>query len=372
MPPGWGRVAEGDIPPRGDGAGQSRGARVGRAGEVVASALQTELSQWRRSRTLEAAARALEGAPTPHLRTSRGIARTAVAAAPVEVWSYDAATGRDTLVQRTGGAASTDAVARQAYENAVRVMEYYKRVHGRNSYDNRGTVLKLRVHAPDAGTGQTPANNAYWFNDEGRIWLGDGDGRAYSPFGNAVDVVAHEFTHGVVDAEVRLDTWGQEGGLHESFSDVMATGLDGNWQIGEGIKTPGVPGDAIRDLQNPKWNNAKSLPPGENEPHALANIPNHAAYKVATKVGADNMRKIWYSALTDHLRGNSGFAGARQATLAAAKALYGEKSSEWAAVRDAWEAVGVDERTAKEFFYSAEHGFSMSVEAVQQLKVKLG
>lgn len=296
--------------------------------------------------------------------------RTVTARSHVEVWAYDATSGQDVLAQVTDGPTSANAVVRQAYANAVRVLDYYRSEFGRDGHDGRGTTLKLRVHAPDAETGRGQANNAYWFNDEGRIWLGDGDGSLFAPLGNAVDVVGHEFTHGVIDSEVTLRTWGQEGALHESFADVLATGLDGNWQIGETVFTPGVPGDAIRDLQHPKWDNATKLPVGASEPHELADVPNHAAFRVAQTVGASTMRRIWYTALTEHLQNGSGYAGARQATLGAAEMLYGTKSREYTAVRDAWEAVGVDATTAKEFFYSQSTGFRFDVRSVERIRAR--
>lgn len=284
----------------------------------------------------------------PDIAMLAGANRPAAAAARIEVYSYDAQAGVDTLAQQSGGTASTDAVVRTAYVNAQLVLDYYQRAFGRNSHDGRGSVLKLRVHAPDATTGQVPANNAYWFRDEGRLWFGDGDGSLFSPLGNAADVVAHEFTHAVIDSEVRLEYVGQQGGLHESFSDVLATGVDGNFTVGEGVYTPDVPGDALRDLAHPTYDNARTLPSWVNEPHELAAIPNYAAYKVAQAVGGDHMRQIWYVGLTGYLQSNAGFAGAMEATVSAARKLYGTDSREYAAVRDAWAAVGVDRNTPLE------------------------
>lgn len=264
----------------------------------------------------------------------------------VEVWSHDAATGTDRLVQATGGAGTSDKVARTAFDNATRVDTYFRTTFGRNGWDDRGSVTKVLVHAPDVD-GSPRMNNARWYLEEGRIWLGDGDGTLFAPLGNAVDVMGHEFTHGVVDAEVKLTYEGQEGALHESFADVLATGLDGNLTIGEDVFTPSTPGDSLRDIANPTWANAKTLPAWVNEVHDLSGIPSLAAVKVAGKLGAGEMRRIWYAALTDHLKAHSGFAGAAQATLAAAERMFGASSSQLAAVRDAWAAVGVDAGTPK-------------------------
>jgi bacillolysin/thermolysin len=282
------------------------------------------------------------------------------AAARVETWGYNWATHKDDLLGAAGTRPTTDPIAQTAYDNAAKVLDYYRNTYGRNSYDNRGATLKIRVHAPDADTGKPNANNAYWFNDEGRIWLGDGDGVNFTPLGNGADVLAHEFTHAVIDSEVNLDTWGQNGGLHESFSDVMASGVDGNWQIGEGVYTPKTPGDSLRDLKNPRWHRLQDMTPGESEVHNLAEVPNYAAYKVAEVIGGNTMRKIWYLAITDHFKGNSGFTGARQATIAAAEVLYGKTSKESAAVRDAWTAVGITDHTPPSFWSPADAKFDIA------------
>lgn len=266
----------------------------------------------------------------------------------IEVWVPAADGGIDLIAQKSGGAVSDDPIVREAFENGKRVLEYVRREFGRDSFDGRGTVLKLRVHAPDPETGEVRANNAFWFNDEKRIWLGDGDGENFAPLGGGADVVAHEFFHGVMDAEAAMIYQGQEGALHESFADVLATGVDGNWQIGENVFTPGTPGDALRDVSNLKHKDWRSFPAGEAEVHAMSEVPSHAAYLVGKSLGAETMRKVWYTALTDHLRDHSGFAGARDATIAAARVLYGARSEQAQAIEDAWTAVGIDAATPKE------------------------
>ncbi len=267
---------------------------------------------------------------------------------PIEVWVPGADGGLDVIAQRTGGPASADRDVQTAFKNGRRVLEYVQREFGRSSFDGRGTTLKLRVHAPDPLTNEPNANNAFWFNDEQRIWLGDGDSELFAPLGGGADVVAHEFFHGVIDSELKLSYAGQEGALHESFADVLASGVDGNWQLGEDVYTPGVAGDALRDLSALTWTDWRTFPRGEDEVHAMSEVPSHAAFLVGKAIGAAEMRRLWYTALTDHLRDGAGFAGARDATIAASRVLYGTRSSQTQAVIDAWAAVGIDATTPKE------------------------
>ncbi len=280
--------------------------------------------------------------------------------APVQVYSYDSTTGKDTLVIPPNGSQqgvlSADPTADTAFRHAKEVVEYYSRSFGRNSYDNKGSVVTLRIHAPGI-FGEVPANICFWLQDEKRIWLGDGDGDAFATggMGDAKDVVAHEFTHAVIDSEVKLDdTNAEQMSLHESISDVLATGIDGNWTIAEKIRTPKIPGDALRDMANPTYTNMKTLPAWVVLPHEIADVPNHAAYLVAQKIGAEAMRKLWYSALTDHLKNNSSLSGLRKATVAAAKEVFGADSEKFNAVKDAWSAVGIEDATPARYVTEGE------------------
>ena len=289
--------------------------------------------------------------PAPASATSMPVAATsATSGVPVEVWIPDEKGGIDRLVHATDGVQSTDPVVLEAYATARKVLDYYQREFGRSSFDGDGTVLKLRVHASDPYTGEKSSSNAYWFNDEGRMWLGSGDGQTFKPLGGAKDVVAHEFAHGIVDDEVKLEYIGQQGALHEHIADILAFGVDGNWQIGEDALTDQAPVRHLRDLSNLTHKDWRSFPAWEDEVHAMSEVPSHAAYLVGEKLGAGELRKIWYSAVTDHLKDNAGFAGLRDATIAAAGALHGTDSSQLLAVQEAWDAVGILSDTPKDRF----------------------
>ncbi len=261
----------------------------------------------------------------------------------VEVSSYDDATGTETIVMRTGDVegSAADAMTRAAYDNARKVAEYYRNSYGRDGFDGKGSATRVVLHATDP-------DNAFWYPDEKRIWLGDGK-QYFAPLAYGLDVIAHEFTHGVVSSEVKLNYIGQEGALDESFADVMATGIDGNELIGEDVYTPNVAGDALRDMRRPEhYSHISKMPTWEDEPHKMGEIGSLAAIRTSDKIGNEAMRRIWYTALTDKLKSHTGFAGAMQATIAAAEKLYGAGSEAAAAVKAGWESVGVSAATPKD------------------------
>ncbi|MCW2926138.1 MAG: peptidase family protein [Thermoleophilia bacterium] len=261
----------------------------------------------------------------------------------VEVW--DMSSGIEQPVEAATLLQGSDPALSLAYEQALRVDEFMRGRLGRNGFDAAGAPLRIVVHAPNED-GTPNMNNAYWDNSTKRIYLGDGDGDLFAPLGNALDVLVHEATHAMVDAEVNLRYEGQQGGVNESWADVMGSLADpDDWTIGEDVFTPATPGDSIRDLEHPRFGHVTQLPKGAViEPHDYSGIPSLAAVRVAKELGREEMGRIWYDALVDHLDSRAGYAGAARATLDAAAELHGTRSDAVTAVLSAWKSVGVDPR----------------------------
>lgn len=261
----------------------------------------------------------------------------------VEVW--DMSSGVEQPVTGAALITNSDDVITTAYEQALKVDAFLRDKLGRNGWDDKGSPIRIVVHAPNED-GTPNMNNAYWDNLTKRIYLGDGDGDLFAPLGGALDVLVHEATHAIVDSEVHLRYEGQQGGINESWADVLASVADQrDWRIGEDVFTPGTAGDAIRDLKRPRYGHVDELPVDTViETHDYSGIPSLAAVRVADTLGRDEMGRIWYSALVDDLNARAGYAGAARATLDAAARLHGTKSAQVTTVLDAWKSVGVDPR----------------------------
>ncbi|KOG88387.1 peptidase M4, partial [Streptomyces varsoviensis] len=63
-----------------------------------------------------------------------------------------------------------------------------------------------------------------------------------------------------------------------------------------------------------------------------------------TGIGRDNAAKIWFKALTQRMRSNTNYAGAREATLWAAGELFGVGSETYNNAANAWAAIAVGSR----------------------------
>jgi Zn-dependent metalloprotease len=250
-----------------------------------------------------------------------------------------------------------DAAVNEAFDGAGLTYDFFWQVLQRNSIDGKGMRLDSTVHY------SRDFNNAFWNGRQ--MTYGDGDGKLFTGFTRAIDVIAHELTHGVTQYMVPgggLVYDGQSGALNESMSDVFGSVVkqwslkqgpgEADWLIGAGIMTPAV-GKALRSMAEP--GNTALTWSGDDQPgtmagyveggdvHVNSGIPNHAFYLAATRLKANSWEKaapIWYKALS-LLHPEATFAEAAKATVQAAELLYGAGSSEAQAVQGAWREVGV-------------------------------
>ncbi|MGV9450854.1 M4 family metallopeptidase [Streptomyces sp. NPDC003635] len=248
--------------------------------------------------------------------------------------------------------------------------DYFKGVHGRNGIAGDGKGSYNRVHYG------TRYNNAFWDDSCFCMTYGDGDGTNLGPL-VSLDVAGHEMSHGVTSKTAALTYSGESGGLNEATSDIFGTlvefhadnGSDpGDYLIGEKIVRSGFGRAALRYMDKPSKDGASvdcwSSATANLDVHYSSGVGNHFAYLLAegsgartingvahnsptcdgtsvTGIGRAKLGAIWYRALTVYMTSSTNYAGARTATLSAAKDLYGAGSSEYAAVAAAWSAVGV-------------------------------
>ena len=259
-----------------------------------------------------------------------------------------------TVVRAEAQPATADAAVNQAYDGLGYTYEYYWTNYQRDSIDGGGMPLNGVVHYGRS------YDNAFW-DDNGHMFFGDGDGRLLTQTTAGIDVIGHELTHGVTQHEANLAYSGQSGALNESISDVvgiqvkqLALGQDAqtsDWLIGEDIVGAEL-APALRSMKAPGTANKYDDQPADmdgyedgGDVHTNSGIPNHAFYLAATALGGhswDAAGPIWYATVCDpQLRSDAGFSDFARLTLAHAKRRYGAGSKEAGAVADAWDAVKV-------------------------------
>jgi Zn-dependent metalloprotease len=141
---------------------------------------------------------------------------------------------RKRLVRQNGDGPSHRAEADQVFRNLGTIYDSWYDTFGRRSYDGRNSLIV-------AATNFDPRYGAGWDPKAKQLVLSKG-------FGVPLDVVAHEFAHGVVLSELPgFSHKGENGALGEAIADMFASNLDpDDWQIGEDL-----PIGTRRDMKDP-------------------------------------------------------------------------------------------------------------------------
>lgn len=255
-----------------------------------------------------------------------------------------------------------------AHYGAGQTWDYYKDVHGREGIAGDGKGAVSRVHYGDSYV------NAFWDDSCFCMTYGDGENNEH-PL-TALDVAAHEMSHGVTSTTANLNYAGESGGLNEATSDIFAAAVEfhadspedtPDYMVGEKIDINGD-GTPLRYMDEPS-KDGQSLDywdsnAGDVDVHYSSGIANHfffllsvgsgerevngVKYDSPTKdgskvdgIGIEKAQQIWFKALTEQMTSTTDYADARRATVTAATDLYGADSTEVKTVEAAWNGVNV-------------------------------
>src|SRR5436190_9492364 len=207
------------------------------------------------------------------------------------------------LVMNEHKGRTRDAEVNEAYDGSGATYDFYARVFGRRSIDNRGMRLDSTVHYGES------FSNALW--DGEQMVYGDGDGEIFNRFTASLDVIGHELTHGVTQYTAELDYFGQSGALNEHISDAFGimvkqymlgqSASESDWLIGaelfgpnvnaRGIRSMAAPGTAYddpllgRDPQPAHMSDYVETDDDNGGVHINSGIPNHAFCQAAIRIG---------------------------------------------------------------------------------------
>ncbi|WP_221392948.1 M4 family metallopeptidase [Dyadobacter sp. NIV53] len=256
--------------------------------------------------------------------------------------------------------------------------DYFNNIHGRNGTKNNGFIPNILTNVPQNAFSPNFYGPGYYHDIFGTA----GDGQLImiqSWTGESLatlDIIGHEYAHGVTRFTSNLVYEREPGALNESFSDIMGYCLerrtlpnDWNWLCGEDI----APGRQLRNMQNPAdvpfndargqipqpstyltdplWHDAVGDPDDAFGVHINSGVMNRWFYllcsggnqngRAVNAIAFDRAERLLYLAFTSYMTSQDDFADARTATLQAAQQLYGNCSAEYRQVGEAWAAVGV-------------------------------
>ena len=272
----------------------------------------------------------------------------------------------------------TDGAVVDAHVYAGWTYDYYFKRHRRRGLDDHDLALRSVTHFLPRSFGFA---NAFWDPFSSAMYYGDGDS-VFAAFSGALDVVAHELTHGVTQYTWNGIYENESGALNEAFSDIMATSAEffheppgasrrqADYFLGEDLPFAFDPArTAVRSMENPSLFCSPALgacdadhyshlyhgPLDNGGVHHNSGVANQAFYLLVeggvnrtsgTRVlglGSENRERaerIFYRGFTVYLTPSATFHDARDAIRRAALDLYG--AADAAAVASAWSAVGVE------------------------------
>ena len=261
-----------------------------------------------------------------------------------------------------------DEVATDVHFGAEQTFDFYAEKLGRLGGLNMDSIPFLSfVHVDNQWT------NATWNGMFARF----GDASAPDSPLAALDVVGHEFAHGLTDFTADLVYMDEPGGLNESFSDIFGTALEfyadpinADYLIGEDFIASG----GFRSMSNPKdfghpdtyFGQSWVTGSGDNGGvHSNSGVQNYWFYIVAEGdsglndigdsydlegLGIDFATTMAYGNLNNFLTVNSQYIDARMGSIQTAIDLHGKCSKQAIAVTDAWYAVGVGKKSPRNDF----------------------
>lgn len=271
--------------------------------------------------------------------------------------------------------ANFDNVSGDAHAGAQATYDYWKNVHGRNSYDNAGAKIKSYVHFDDTPGDGVGYENAYWNGSV--MTYGDGATR-FRPL-TALDVCGHEIGHAVCEKTANLTYSNESGAMNEGLSDIWGASIEAyavaslgftsggvkaksTWLIGEEIDKQQA---ALRSMSDPRSLSQPALYKGQywyagtadnGGVHTNSGVLNYWYYLISVGktgsnelgnsfavagLGLDAAAKITFRMESVYMIAGSTYANARTYSIQAATDLYGAGSTQVQAVTNAWYAVGV-------------------------------
>ena len=278
----------------------------------------------------------------------------------VKTYEHNPYNGRPVLVtSETPFFENASAAAIDAQSYSQKFVKFLQQRFNRRGYDDRGTPVmstvnvRRRVGVPNRTACWSGSRAIYGIGDEGKVL----------PLSGALDIVAHEITHGITQTTSNLIYKNESGALNEAFSDIMGTYVEhqldpknADWKLGEDVYLDGSKvrymNDPARDgLSRDHYSNRYRRSHDNGGVHRNSGIANLAFYLLAQGgvhprrtshqvqgIGLERAMDIFYKAFTELLAKNSKFIDARNATVLMAREYDGQTVL---SVMQAWAAVGV-------------------------------
>lgn len=244
-----------------------------------------------------------------------------------------------------------------------KIYDYLNISYSKNSFDNAGFGIDayIRYQTPDGGR-----DNAYWHRGDRVLQFGEGYSLC-NPLAS-IDVVGHEFGHGITYFQMGWDNTGDQKPMNEGLSDIWGAIFEYRirpvdvWRIGDQITKSNT---CLRNIYNPTESGAYtkiastylSSRYNSTDPSVKGGVFSRWFYLLTiggsgtndignyysvNGIGMDKAESLIVRAVfNNYLDQISTYPDLRSAMINAAKVLFCDNSKEVQAVTNAWYAVGV-------------------------------
>lgn len=211
-------------------------------------------------------------------------------------------------------------------------------------------------------------SNAAWFGTEKQFAFAGGDSTKY-PFSTPLDIVAHEYTHGMIALKDKVKYVNNiSAAINEGYSDIIGNLVEGDWStnpdFGEDLYIQ--QGNVMRSLSNP--NNSSNpteiggkyyLDPYDKNNsdstvrHTNNSVITYAAWLMHMNgMDREKLAKLWYNSLQLYDNSIASYYDCREAVLCAAKTDNLCSATEIKIIKEAFNTVGISERLIDKSPYS--------------------
>ena len=254
-----------------------------------------------------------------------------------------------------------DEVALDAHYCTEKFHDYLIEKFNWNGLDGNGVPMNAVVKL-----GNTI--NAFWNGEAAHFFDGDCH---HGPL-TTLEVVAHEFAHGLTQYTSDLVYSSESGAINESMSDIFGKALEFHvepqnfsWDLGHSFIETIYP-ESFRSFTNPNDREHPKFYRGEywfdgGGVHTNSSVGNHWFYNLVvggsgnneigepydiTGIGWEDAMQIVFKTQTTYLAPNSTYNDYFNFSLMAAEEIFGANATQIDQVREAWKVVGLPAETA--------------------------
>ena len=235
-----------------------------------------------------------------------------------------------------------------AHWAACKIQNYFKNVFGVSGLGGKEIQIEAGLDRPNAEYSQLQYFSNISASDYFNVIQLGKDYPNSQLYLSTVDIIAHEYSHGIIRYSSGLVSYGESGALNESFADIFANLAErsilgrNDWKLGEDL------GYTKRDLSSPlcsyykgvNWEFPTNMEDEFEIVHTNSGVQSKWFQLIYDEIGLDDARKlVWWTERC--LNPISKYRDSKNISIHLSQLFFGKCSDEYKAVVDAWNEVGV-------------------------------